>query len=62
MIAICESWLTSAIPNSFIDIHGFDFICKDSPDNTANHGVGIYVSKCIRFKEIDIVPSNAYCH
>ena len=45
LLVICETWLTSEVPSSFVDISVYNFFCKDVAGTTTKHGVGLYIRK-----------------
>ena len=56
MLAVCETWLTSSTPTSFVDLEGLSFFRKDMQGTVAKHGVGLYVDKKLNpvLDEIDV--------
>ena len=47
-LAICETWLTSEVPSSFVDIYGYNFFRKDVAGTTTKHVVEFYIRKNIQ--------------
>ena len=45
--AICETWLTSDVPSSLVDISGYNFFYKDVAITSTKHSVGLYIRKNI---------------
>ena len=39
LLALFETWLTSEVPSSFVDISGHNFFRKDVAGTTTKHGV-----------------------
>ena len=58
LLAICETWLTSDVPSSFVDISGYNFFRKDVAGATRKHGVGLYIRKNIQAIMIDVSVAN----
>ena len=47
VVGICESWLIPEIPNSNIEVEGYNILRNDSITNRRKHGVCMYVHKDI---------------
>ena len=58
VLGISETWLTSEIEDSFINIPGYEIVRSDSPGLVKKHGVAIYVNKSIRFEVINSCVKN----
>ena len=50
--SVCETWLVSTTPTSFVDIPGYQFYRGDVRGSIRKHGVGIYISSLL-----SVVPS-----
>ena len=57
-LGISETWLTSEIEDSFINIPGYEIVRSDSPGLIRKHGVAMYVNNDIKFKIVDSYVNN----
>ena len=48
LLAICETWLTSEVPSSFVDISGYNLFRKDVTGATTKCGIELYIRKISR--------------
>ena len=58
LLVICETWLTSEVPYSFVVISEYNFFRKDVAGATRKHGVGLYIRKKIQAIMIDLSVAN----
>ena len=58
LLSICETWLTSDVPSSFVEVCGHNFFRKDVASATRKHGVGLYIRKNIQAIVIDVTVAN----
>ena len=54
LLAKCETWFTSDVLSSFVDISGYEFFRKDVAGATRTHGVRMYNRKNIQAIMIDV--------
>ena len=59
LLGVSESWLTADVPDSFIDIPGYNLFRADSPDNIRKHGVAVFVAKKYKVSQVPTFISNA---
>ena len=57
-VGICETWLTSETPSSFVDLNGFTFFRSDVVGNIKKHGVGLYIKKELNAVSDDVDLAN----
>ena len=57
-LAVCETWLTSAISSSYVAIPGFRFFRKDVLGTVRKHGVGLYIKDSLRVAPSDVEVPN----
>ena len=60
ILAVTETWLTSSIPNSFVNIHNYDLVRTDTTGSVMKHGVCLYVKNGIHFVSVDISCPNVH--
>ena len=44
-LGVCETWLTSDVSSSYVDLPGFRFFRSDVVGPVKKHGVGLYVAQ-----------------
>jgi hypothetical protein len=59
VVGIAETWLLPDTPSSYVSLPGYDVVRGDTDGVTRKHGVCIYVSKVVKYIEVDIVLPNA---
>ena len=58
VLAVCETWLTSGISSSYVDIPGFKFFRTDVVGTVMKHGVGLYVAESLGVVPIEVEVPN----
>ena len=53
-LAVCETWLTSEISSSYVDVPGFRFFRGDVAGAVRKHGVGLYVKDSLECVPIEV--------
>ena len=59
VLAVCETWLTSDTPSSYVELPGYNFFRGDTGSSSRIHGVGVYVNQAISVIQVDINIHNA---
>ena len=59
IIAVGETWLTSAVPSSFVTLTGYTIVRGDTDSAVRKHGVCLYVRREVRFVCIELDIANA---
>ena len=60
LLSISESWLTSDIPDSFVNLPNYDLVRCDDPDGIRKHGVAIYIHNNLKFNRISSSIKKCY--
>ena len=53
-LAVCETWLTSEISSSYVNLPGFRFFRGDVAGAVRKHGVGLYVKDSLNVVPIEV--------
>ena len=60
IMCVCETWLNSATPDSFVSIDGYTIVRTDVVGEVRKHGVCIYVAESISFESVNLAIANLH--
>ena len=58
LLGISETWLTSDIGDSFVNIIDYEIVRSDNPGPVRKHGVAMYIKRVIKFEVISCILKN----